>query len=175
MLTDTQRKLILHWGEMGTKWGINRTVAQIHALLYLSPEPIHAEEIAATLQIARSNVSMSLKELQSWGIVRVEQRLGDRRDYFTTLDDIWEMFRRILAERKKREIDPTLTMLRQCAMEAQEDGDAATAEKIAPMLDFMEQMTAAYEQLDRMPTATLRRLAQMSERLNRFLIDLAGK
>src|SRR5436305_8773066 len=111
-LTPVQQKFILHWGEMGARWGINRTVAQVHALLFLSPRPIHAEEIAATLGVARSNVSTSLRELQAWGIVRVIHLLGDRRDHFESMKDIWDMFRMIVDERRKREADPTLTMLR---------------------------------------------------------------
>src|SRR4051794_19919838 len=105
-LSPVAEKFILHWGEMGTRWGINRTVAQIHALLFLSPRPMHAEEIAATLGVARSNVSTSLRELQNWGIVRVVHVLGDRRDHFESMKDVWEMFRVILDERKKRETDP---------------------------------------------------------------------
>ena len=117
-----QQRLILHWGEMGTRWGINRTVAQIHALLFLSPTPLHAEEIAATLGVARSNVSNSLRELQGWGIVRVTHLLGDRRDHFESLKDVWEMFRIIVDERKKREADPTLAMLREAVAEAKRPG-----------------------------------------------------
>src|SRR6266550_186661 len=99
-LTAVQEKFILHWGEMGTRWGINRTVAQIHALLYLSPRPLHAEEIARLLSVARSNVSSSLRELQGWGIVRIAHVLGDRRDHFESLKDVWEIFRIVSEERK---------------------------------------------------------------------------
>src|SRR5687767_731583 len=113
-LSDIQQKFILHWGEMGTRWGINRTVAQIHALLFLSPEPLHAEEIAETLGVARSNVSTSLRELQGWGIVRVVHQLGDRRDHFESLKDVWELFQVIADQRKRREIDPTMALLREC-------------------------------------------------------------
>src|SRR5262245_1872067 len=102
-LTAVQQRFILHWGEMGTRWGINRTVAQIHALLFLSPRPLNAEEIATTLGVARSNVSTSLRELQGWGIVRVAHLLGDRRDHFESMKDVWEMFRLIVDERRKRE------------------------------------------------------------------------
>src|SRR5881628_360885 len=98
-LSSVAQKFILHWGEMGTRWGINRTVAQIHALLFLSPRPMHAEEIATTLGVARSNVSTSLRELQAWGIVRVTHLLGDRRDHFESMKDVWEMFRIIVDER----------------------------------------------------------------------------
>ena len=100
-LEPTAERFILHWGEMGTRWGINRTVAQIHALLYLSDKPLPADEIAATLAVARSNVSTSIRELQSWGIVRTVPVMGDRRDHFQTLTDVWEMFRIIMDERKK--------------------------------------------------------------------------
>src|SRR5881409_888758 len=123
-LTPVMQRYIIHWGEMGTRWGLNRTVAQIHALLYLSPQPLHAEEIAETLGVARSNVSTSLRELQGWGIVKLVHVLGDRRDHFETLKDVWEMFRIVLDERKKREIDPTLSMIRACIAEAARDKGA---------------------------------------------------
>src|SRR6266446_7881137 len=130
-LKPIQQKFILHWGEMGTRWGINRTVAQIHALLFLSPRPLHAEQIAQTLNVARSNVSTSLKELQSWGIVKLVHVLGDKRDHFESMKDVWEMFRMVLDERKRREIDPTLSMLRECIAEAgkQKEKDAYTTER----------------------------------------------
>jgi DNA-binding transcriptional regulator GbsR (MarR family) len=120
-LSPVQQKFILHWGEMGTRWGINRTVAQIHALLYLSPKPLNAEEIAETLAVARSNVSTSLKELQGWRIVKLVHVLGDKRDHFESMKDVWEMFRVVLDERKRREIDPTLAVLRECIAEAEKD------------------------------------------------------
>src|SRR5688572_27218355 len=107
-LTPTMQKFILHWGEMGWRWGINRSVAQVHALLMLSPKPMPADEICETLNVARSNVSTSLKELQGWGLIRVVHEFGDRREHFETLKDVWEMFLIILRERKKRELDPTL-------------------------------------------------------------------
>ena len=135
-LSPVQEKFILHWGEMGTRWGINRTVAQIHALLFLSPVPLHAEAIATMLGVARSNVSTSLRELQGWGIVRVVHLLGDRRDHFESLKDVWEMFRIIVDERKKRETDPVLVMLRDAAAEAKKPGaaDAYTRERLGDML-----------------------------------------
>src|SRR5881397_2599941 len=117
-LDSLTQKFILHWGEMSTRWGINRTVAQIHALLYISAQPLNAEEIADTLSVARSNVSTSLKELQGWGIVRVVHVLGDRRDHFESLKDVWEMFQIILEQRKRREVDPTLDLLRECVAQA---------------------------------------------------------
>ncbi|MBM3829972.1 MAG: MarR family transcriptional regulator, partial [Verrucomicrobia bacterium] len=106
---------------MGTRWGINRTVAQLHALLFISPRPLHAEDISDTLQVARSNVSTSLKELQAWGIIRRVHMMGDSRDHYESMKDVWEMFRVVLDERKKREIDPTLTVLRECILEAEKD------------------------------------------------------
>src|SRR5687768_8042397 len=125
-LSPVQQKFILHWGEMGTRWGINRTVAQVHALLFLSERPLQAEEITDTLAVARSNVSGSLRELQGWGIVKMVHVLGDRRDHFESMKDPWEMFRVVLDERKKREIDPTLAMLREVLEEMKAKGSKET-------------------------------------------------
>src|SRR5919206_155972 len=116
-LSPIMQKFILHWGEMGARWGINRTVAQIHALLFVSKKPLSAGQIAATLGVARSNVSDSLRELQNWGIVRVVHIMGDRRDHFESMEDVFEMFRVISRERKRREIDPTRQVLQQCIAE----------------------------------------------------------
>src|SRR5437773_7520464 len=131
-LSPIQQKFVLHWGEMGTRWGINRTVAQIHALLYISPRPLPAEEIAETLAVARSNVSTSLKELQGWGIVKLVHVMGDKRDHFESMKDVWDMFRVVLDERKKREIDPTLALLRDCIADAEQGKgmDAYTRERL---------------------------------------------
>src|SRR6266581_4952250 len=120
-LTPVQQKFNLHWGEMGTRWGINRTVAQIHALLFLSPTPLPADAIAQTLGVARSNVSTSLKELQGWGIVKLVHVLGDRRDHFESMKEVWEMFRLVLDQRKRREIDPTLRILKECLGQVEKD------------------------------------------------------
>ena len=145
-LTPVQQKFILHWGEMGTRWGINRTVAQIHALLYISPRPLHAEEIVEALNVARSNVSTSLKELQGWGIVKMVHVLGDKRDHFESMKDVWEMFRVVLDERKRREIDPTLVMLRECIAEsgAQKDKDPHTKERLQALYEFFGLPTALH-------------------------------
>src|SRR5438045_8032468 len=137
-LSPTAQKFILHWGEMGTRWGINRTVAQVHALLFLSPRPVPADEIAATLSVARSNVSNSLREVEGWGIVRVVHVLGDRRDHFESLKDVWQMFEIIVAERKRREVDPTIEMLRACLSDTYGRPDPYTAERIAAMQDFFD-------------------------------------
>src|SRR5436309_15327618 len=122
-LSAVQQKFVLHWGEMGARWGINRTVAQIHALLFITPKALNAEDIAKILGVARSNVSTSLKELQNWGIVKIVHVMGDRRDYFESMKDVWEMFRVVLDERKKREIDPTIAVFRECPVESEQAKD----------------------------------------------------
>ena len=170
-LTPVATKFILHWGEMGTRWGINRTVAQIHALLFISPQALNAEEITEALSVARSNVSTSLKELQGWGIVRVVHVFGDRRDHFESIKDVWELFRVVLDERKKREIDPTLSVLRDCVIEAERAGKSEeyARERLASLLEFMEVTTRFYEQLRRMPTAAMIKLVKMGDRLKKLL------
>ena len=170
-LTPLTQKFVLHWGEMGSRWGINRTVAQIHALLFLSPKPLDAEEIAQTLDVARSNVSNSLRELQGWGIVRVVHVLGDRRDHFESMKDVWEMFRIVIDERKKRETDPTLAMLRESVAEAKKPGqaDAYTRQRLEDMLEFFELMTHWCEQTRRLPTAAVVRLVKMGDKVVKLL------
>jgi len=170
-LTPIQQKFILHWGEMGARWGINRTVAQIHALLFLSDRPLNAEEIAGALGVARSNVSTSLRELQGWGIVRVTHILGDRRDHFESMKDVWEMFRIIVDERKKREADPVLAMLRETVAEAKKPGaaDPYTRARLADMLQFFELMTAWTEQTRKLPTPAVVRMVKMGDKLGKIL------
>jgi len=162
-LTPVAQKFILHWGEMGTKWGINRTVAQVHALLFLSPTPVPADEISATLSVARSNVSTSLRELQGWGIVRVVHVLGDRRDHFESTKDVWEIFRIVSEERKRREIDPTLRVLAECVQElkAVPTGDAHTRERLESMLDFLTTMSGLFEEILRMPMGALKGVGKL--------------
>ncbi len=172
-LTPTASKFILHWGQMGTRWGINRTVAQIHALLYVSPRPLNAEEIATTLSVARSNVSTSLRELQAWRVVEVVHVLGDRRDHFTSHTDVWEMFSRILEERKRREIDPTLALLRTCVAEAEQEGDVPMQERLSEILSFMETMSAWYEQMQRLPRNVLLKLFQLGDKVQTLLSKAA--
>jgi DNA-binding transcriptional regulator GbsR (MarR family) len=166
-LSPVVKKFILHWGEMGQAWGINRTVAQIHALLFIAPKPLNAEEIADALEVARSNVSTGVKELQGWGIVKRVHVLGDRRDHFESLQDVWEMFRIVLAERKKRECDPTLAVLRECAAEAGRAGaaEAGTKQKLGRLLEFFETMNSAYEQAKGLPTPTLLTLLKAGGKL----------
>jgi DNA-binding transcriptional regulator GbsR (MarR family) len=170
-LTPVAQKFILHWGEMGTRWGVNRTVAQVHALLYLSPRPLPAEEIARTLSVARSNVSTSLRELQSWRIVRVVHVLGDRRDHFESLKDVWEMFRIIVEERKRREIDPTLRVVEECLGELNKRGasDLHARERLQSMLEFMTTVTAVFEEARRMPPETMRRLAKLRGKVRKLV------
>lgn len=165
------RSYIVHWGEMGARWGVNRSVAQIHALLYLVARPLPAEEIAEALTIARSNVSNSLKELQSWGLVERIQIFGDRRDHFKSLEDRWEMLMLIIEGRKKREIDPTLKMLRECADEATNDGqtDPAVAKRIIEMFTFIERLLGWYMQVRGMPKSTLIALMKMGNKVSSFV------
>lgn len=171
MSSPVNQKFILHWGEMGTRWGINRTVAQVHALLFLSPKPLPADEIAETLAIARSNASTSLRELQHWGIVRVVHVAGDRRDHFESMKDVFEMFRVITRERKKREIDPTAAMLTECIAAAKKKKAAGsyTRERLGDLLSFFELAQTAYAQLERLPTPALLRLARMGDKALRLL------
>ena len=138
-MTPAVEKYVLHWGEMGTRWGTNRTVAQIQALLYLSPKPLRADEIVDLLSVARSNVSTSIRELQSYGLVRMTHVLGDRRDYFESIYEVWELFRVIIEQRKQRELNPTLAMLKGCAAEVQAENetDPITKERITNMLHFI--------------------------------------
>ena len=170
-LSTVAQNFILHWGEMGTRWGINRTVAQVHALLYLSPDPLHAEDIATTLGVARSNVSTSLRELQGWGIVRVVHVLGDRRDHFETLKDVWEMFRIIVEQRKRREIDPTLRLLQESLAQLDKNGagDAQLHARIAAMLEFLTTMSALYEEMQRMPPGALRGVAKLRGKMRKLV------
>jgi len=157
-LTPVAQKFILHWGEMGTRWGINRTVAQIHALLFISPRPLQAEEIARTLSVARSNVSTSLRELQGWGIVRVVHVLGDRRDHFESVQDVWDIFRIVSEERKRREIDPTLRVVGECVATLRAGGgdDAYTRERLEGLLEFLTVMSGLFEEVMRMPVGALK-------------------
>jgi DNA-binding transcriptional regulator GbsR (MarR family) len=170
-LSPVQQKFILHWGEMGTRWGINRTVAQIHALLYISPRPLNAEEIVLTLGVARSNVSNSLKELQGWGIVKRVHVLGDARDHFESMKEVWEMFRVVLDERKKREIDPTLALLRDCVAEAEKDKetDEYTEQKLRELAGFFELTTVWYGQIRTWPTSALTKFVKAGDKIRKLL------
>jgi DNA-binding transcriptional regulator GbsR (MarR family) len=170
-LTPVMERYVVHWGEMGARWGVNRSVSQIHALLYLSPQPLAADEIADTLSIARSNVSNSLKELQSWGLVQLVHVMGDRRDRFEARKDIWDIVTLVVEERKRREIDPTLTVLRQCMADAEEDRatDPEVKQRIQQMLDFLELTSNWYTELKQLPKPTLVRLMKLGAKVAKFL------
>ena len=170
-LSPATQKFVRHWGEMGTRWGINRTVAQIHALLFLSKKPLPADEIVQALGIARSNVSNSLRELQNWGIVRVVHILGDRRDHFESMKDVFEMFRVIARERKKREIDPTVQMLRQSIgeMNKQKAADLYTRDRLIDLLNFFELANSAYAQMEALPKPALLKLAKLGDKALKLL------
>ena len=166
-MTPAVEKYVLHWGEMGTRWGTNRTVAQIQALLYLSPKPLRADEIVDLLSVARSNVSTSIRELQSYKLVRMTHVLGDRRDYFESLHDVWELFRVIIEQRKQRELNPTLTMLKSCAaeIELEDETDPLTKERVRNMLEFVQSTSNWYEEIRDIPSNTLTKLMKLGKRI----------
>jgi DNA-binding transcriptional regulator GbsR (MarR family) len=170
-LSAVEQKFILHWGEMGTRWGINRTVAQVHALLYISPKPLNADDIVEALEVARSNVSTSLKELQGWGIVKLVHVIGDRRDHFESLKDVWELFRTVMDERKKREFDPTMRMLHECIVEAEKDKATGqyAEDRLRELYAFFEATTALYTQVRRWPTAAILRFIKAGDKVLKVL------
>ncbi|MEM7432923.1 MAG: GbsR/MarR family transcriptional regulator [Pseudomonadota bacterium] len=170
-LSPAVEKYVLHWGEMGTRWGTNRTVAQIQALLYLSPEPLRADQIVDALSVARSNVSTSIRELQSYGLVRMTHVLGDRRDYFESLHDVWELFRVIIEQRKQRELNPTLSMLRSAAAEVdnEDETDPVTKERIHNMLSFIEETSDWYEQVRDLPTSALTKIMKLGKGITKLI------
>jgi DNA-binding transcriptional regulator GbsR (MarR family) len=170
-LRPVQQKFILHWGEMGTRWGINRTVAQIHALLFISEKPLNAEDLVHTLGVARSNVSSSLKELQGWRIVKRVHVLGDSRDHFESIKDVWEMFRVVMDERKKREFDPTERLIRECIAEAEkhEEADKYIIQKLRDLAEFFDTTSAWYGQVRQWPTVALTRFIKASDKVRKLL------
>jgi DNA-binding transcriptional regulator GbsR (MarR family) len=165
------KAFILHWGEMGTHWGVNRSVAQIHALLYLSEAPVNAESITDTLGLARSNVSTALKELQGYGIVRRVHVDGDRRDHFVAEADLWDMLMRIVAERKRREIDPTVALLKDLSERLAADSQApkVVRERITRMHEFLSTLGGWYEQVRVLPKPTLVTLMKLGGKVARFI------
>lgn len=175
-LTPAAKKFVLHWGEMGQAWGINRTMAQVHALLFIAPEPLDAEEISRLLDVSRSNVSTSLRELITWGVIKRVHIIGDRRDRFEALKDVMETFRVIMAERKRREMDPTISLLEHCVQEAQQGGqdEAYTREQLEKMLEFTRMVTTWYSQIDRLPTGALQRLFRGGARLAQLFGGTSG-
>lgn len=161
---------VLHFGEMGSRWGISRTVGQIYALLFASPQPQNADQICEKLGFSRSNVSMGLKELQAWNLVRLQHLPGDRRDYFTTPEDVWEIVRILAEERKKREIDPTLTVLRDLSMQAPASDDEKYAQdRMTEMVGMIELLTGWYDDVKRMETERLAQLLSLGQKVSKVL------
>jgi DNA-binding transcriptional regulator GbsR (MarR family) len=174
ILTHVMQSFVLHWGEMGNRWGMNRSVVQIHALLYLSHEPISAETIADTLHIARSNVSNSLKEFQNWELVSVAHQRGDRRAHFVAKSDIWDILTTIADGRKRREIDLTLTLLRDCATQLSADSSTRSIarQRIENMLEFTTDFSGWYEQMRSLPNRTLFKLMHMGTKIRKLISTL---
>ena len=170
-LTPVIEKYVLHWGEMGARWGVNRSVAQIHSLLYLAARPMPADEISETLGIARSNVSTSLRELQSWGLVRLLHIKGDRRDHFEALSDLWDTFFAIAENRKRRELDPTLTVLRECCLECADDQETPpeTVRRIQAATEFLEKLMGWYDQVSRLPRSVLLAILDLGAKIEQLL------
>jgi len=169
-LPPLTQRFVLHFGEMGSRWGINRTVGQIYALLYVSAKPLNADEIGEALAFSRSNVSMGLKELQSWNLVRLIHQPNDRREYFQAPEDVWAIFRTLAAERRKREIDPTLSMLRDALMEQPSVADDIHAqERMKQMHNFIELMTDWLDDVQKMDSETLASLMKMGSQVQKLL------
>ncbi len=169
-LSDIAQRFVVHWGEMGSAWGVNRTVAQIHALLFFHGRPLHAEDISDTLGVARSNVSNSLKELLNWNLIRTTHILGDRRDYFETSSDVWELFRTVVRERKEREFDPTVRMLRELVAQpgfANETPDAQ--DRVRETQRLMESLGTWADEMLRLSPATLEKVLRMGANVQKFV------
>ena len=169
-LSPPALRFVLHWGEMGARWGVNRTVAQIQALLFFHGRPFHADEIVDLLEVARSNVSTSLRELQSWNLVRMVHRLDDRRDYYETARDPWELMRLVVRERKAREFEPTIAALRECVADpAFAREQPATQARVRETLHLMESLSTWTDDMLRVPSATLLRLMRLGARIQALL------
>ena len=168
-ITPTMQQFILHWGEMGSRWGVNRSVAQIHALLFLAENPLSAEEIADSLSIARSNVSNSLKELQNWELVTITHVLGDRRDHFEAKKDIWEILTVIMDGRKRREVDPAINILEQCSENLDDGTPKEVADRLHSMLEFLTEASQWYEQTRQIPRGTLLKLMRMGAKISKVV------
>ena len=174
-LSPLHQEFVIHFGEMGSRWGINRTVGRIYAVLFLSEAPLNAEEIVEKLGFSRSNVSMGLKELQAWNLVRLKHLPDDRRDYFTTPDDMWEIVRTLVDERKNREIDPTLTKLRELQLQTPDTPEDAHAhQRIAELGALIELLTGWYDDMNRLETSKLVALLALGGKVQKF-IEGAGK
>jgi DNA-binding transcriptional regulator GbsR (MarR family) len=169
-LTEISERFVMHWGEMSARWGVNRTVGQIHALLYLAGEPMHAEAICETLSIARSNVSTSLRELMDWSLARVVHVRGERRDYYEAQHDIWEIFRAIAQGRRRRELDPTLAMVRGMLADTGFEGeDATTRVRIRQVHDFLQLGLTWSEEMQRLDPAMLTQIMKLGANVRMLL------
>jgi DNA-binding transcriptional regulator GbsR (MarR family) len=175
LATAAGRRFVLHWGEMGWRWGVNRTVSQIHALLFLLGRPMHAEEIADALQVARSNVSNSLRELQNWNLVRVVHLVGDRRDHYETAKDPWDLMRTIVRERKAREFEPTVDTLRSVVDDPSlAHLDAAAQKRVKDTLALLETLSAWTDEMLAVETSTLKKLIRLGARVQALLRGKSG-
>ncbi len=169
-LNPVTEKFVLHWGEMGSKWGVNRTMSQIHALLYIIGKPLDAEEITETLGVARSNVSTSIKELQNWGLVQKVSVLGDRRDHFTTNTDVWELARIVVVERQKRELDPTVHFLQELMDSPEfEFENSEVKARIKETQEFVATVTTWSSEMLRLPTSALKKVLKLGASVKKFL------
>ncbi len=168
--TAYQQSFILHFGEMGSRWGINRTVGQMYALLYVSASPMNADQITEALGVSRSNTSMALKELQAWQLVRLQHLPDDRRDYFSAPDDIWEIFRTLMAERRKREIEPTMSMIRGALMTQQTDpADVYAEQRLSEMLGLIELVTGWLDDMVELDQKTAVKLMKLGGGVQKLL------
>jgi len=169
-LSPTFSRFVLHWGEMGARWGVNRTVSQIHALLYLTGRPMHADELCEALAVARSNVSTSLRELQNWGLVRLVHLSEDRRDHYETSTHVWELMRTIVRERQRREIAPTVAVLRELLDDpALRKEPAPVKQRMEETLELLETLTSWSEEMLELDTATLMKLLRLGARIQKLL------
>jgi DNA-binding transcriptional regulator GbsR (MarR family) len=169
-LTPTVSRFVLHWGEMGARWGVNRSVAQIHALLFITGRPMHADELVEALEIARSNVSTSLRELQAWQLVRLVHIAGDRRDHFETSTDVWELLRTVVRERQQREIAPTMVVLRELLADpAIAKEPAAARGRIRETLELLETLTAWGDEMLKLDTATLTKVLKLGAKIKKLI------
>ncbi len=169
-LNPVTEKFILHWGEMGSQWGVNRTMSQIHALLFIIGKPLNAEEITETLGVARSNVSNSIKELQHWGLVQKVSILGDRRDHFTTNTDVWELARIIVIERQKRELEPTVQFLQELMDSPEfEHENNEVKSRIRDTQEFVSTLTTWSSEMLKLPTSILKKVLKLGASIKKFL------
>ena len=169
-LSPTVSRFVLHWGEMGSRWGVNRTMSQIHALLFITARPMHAEEIVEALEVARSNVSTSLRELQGWGLVRLVHLATDRRDHYETSSHVWELMRTIVRERQRREISPTIGVLQQLLADpAMRQEPAAVKLRLEQTLDLLETLTVWSEEMLKLDTETLTQVLKLGARIKKLL------